>query len=79
MLKKALDLGLKIIVIINKIDKKDARIPDTISKLENLFLELSTHDDHLDFPILFAIGREGRSWNSIPSSLVESADLSPVF
>ncbi len=79
VLKKALDLGLKIIVIINKIDKKDARIPDTISKLENLFLELSTHEDHLDFPILFAIGREGKSWNSIPSNFEESADLSPVF
>lgn len=79
VLKKALDLGLKIIVIINKIDKKDSRISDTISKLENLFLELSTHEDHLDFPILYAIGRDGKSWNEVPTDFSLPADLSPVF
>lgn len=79
VLKKALDLGLKIIVVINKIDKKDARINDTINKIEGLFLELSTHEDHLEFPILYAIGREAKSWEKPPLNYGEEVDLSPIF
>lgn len=61
VLKKALELGLKIIVVVNKIDKQLANIPHTIEKINDLFLELATKDDQLEFPVLYAIGREGRA------------------
>jgi GTP-binding protein len=61
VLKKALDLGLKVIVIINKVDKQLADINKTIEKTNDLFLELATHDHHLDFPVFYAIGREGKA------------------
>ena len=61
VLKKALELGLKIIVIINKIDKTLADINKTIEKTHDLFLELATDTDQLDFPTFYAIGREGKA------------------
>lgn len=84
VLKKALELGLKIIVVINKIDKKDARIDDTLGKVVDLFLELATHEDQLDFPVLYAIGRDGKAWTdvdqqSIKSLVAASADFTPIF
>ncbi len=79
VLKKALDLGLKIIVIINKIDKKDARVADTKAKVIDLILELATEDSHLDAPILYAIGREEKSWEQLPEDFSKPADLCPIF
>lgn len=79
VLKKALDLNLKIIVVINKIDKKNSRVPETTSKISDLFLELATHEDQLDFPILFASGRAGKAWNKLPTSFEEDADFAPIF
>ncbi|MBI4089195.1 MAG: translational GTPase TypA [Candidatus Levybacteria bacterium] len=61
VLKKALEMGLKIIVIINKIDKKLANIKDSFEKTNDLFLELATDTDQLNFPVLYAIGREGKA------------------
>ncbi len=84
VLKKALELGLKIIVVINKIDKKDARINDTLGKVVDLFLELATREDQLDFPVLYAIGRDGKAWTDIDlqnlKTLIEApADFTPIF
>jgi len=79
VLKKALELGIKIIVVINKIDKKDARIDQTINKLSDLFLELAVSDDQLDFPIIYAIGRDMKSWNELPTDSSSEANLAPVF
>lgn len=79
VLKKALELNLKVIVIINKIDKKDANIKHTIEKISDLFLELATHESQLEFPIIYAIGRDGKAWNTIPSNFSSDADLTPVF
>lgn len=59
VLKKALDSGLKIIVIINKIDRADARIDDVIDEVYDLFIDLDAHEDQIEFPILYAIGRDG--------------------
>ena len=59
VLKKALELGLQPIVVINKIDRRDARVEQVLSWTQDLFLELATHDDQLDFPVLYAIAREG--------------------
>lgn len=79
VLKKALELGIKIIVVINKIDKKDARIDETINKISDLFLELAISDDQLDFPVIYAIGRDMKSWNELPKDSSEEANLAPVF
>lgn len=59
VLKKALELHLKPIVVINKIDRKDADIARTESAIQDLFLELAQDDSQLDFPILYGSGRSG--------------------
>ena len=84
VLKKALELGLKIIVIVNKIDKKDALIKNSLHKIYDLFLELATHESQLEFPILYAIGRDGKAWKDFDfSKLAEltaaPADFTPIF
>ena len=76
VLQKALELGLKPIVIINKIDRRDARIDQVIEWTHDLFLELATHDDQLDFPTLYAIGRNGVAMYA-PDD--EQKDLEPLF
>ena len=76
VLKKALETGLKIILVINKIDKKDARPTEVLQETEELFLKLATHESHLNFPVIYAIGREGRA-GLTPETL--AADLTPLF
>ena len=61
VLSKALDLGLKPVVIINKIDKPAARIDEVLSEVESLFLELATDESQLFYPVYYAIAREGRA------------------
>lgn len=78
VLKKALGLGLKVILVINKIDKKDARPQEVLRETEELFIKLATHDDHLSFPVIYAIGREGKA-GLTPNSCLQSPDLSPLF
>ncbi len=78
VLKKALELGLKIIVVINKIDKQLANVQKTIDETNDLFLELATDTKHLEFPIFYAIGREGKAAASL-EELDKSADLEPIL
>ncbi|MBI4833461.1 MAG: translational GTPase TypA [Planctomycetes bacterium] len=59
VLKKALEAGLKIVVVINKIDRKDARPVEVLDEIYNLFIDLDANEHDLDFPVLYAIGREG--------------------
>ena len=59
VLKKALDLHLKPIVVINKIDRKDARAHEVLDEVFELFLSLGASDDQLDFPVIYSVGREG--------------------
>ncbi len=61
VLKKALDLKLKPVVIINKIDKPAARIEEVKDEIEGLFLELATDESQLNYPIYYAIARDGRA------------------
>ncbi len=61
VLSKALSLGLKPVVVINKIDKPAARIPEVLSEIESLFLELATDESQLFYPVYYAIAREGRA------------------
>lgn len=81
VLKKALDLNLKIIVVINKVDKPGANIQRTIDEVTNLFLNLAKDEGHLDFPTIYAIGREGKAWDKEPSNEEKLADgnLEPLF
>lgn len=79
VLKKALELGLKPIVIINKIDKKDARVETVIQKTYDLFLDLAISEEQLDFPIYYAIGRDGKAWKEMPTNPEEEADLTVLF
>ena len=79
VLKKALELGLKIVVIINKIDKPNSRVELTLSKIYDLFLELATLESQLEFPILYATGKAGKAWNTMPNDFNESSDFSIIF
>ena len=79
VLSKALELGLKPIVVINKIDKPARRIQEVEDEIENLFLELATSDDQLHYPIYYAIGREEKAWAELPDNPEQHADLSVIF
>ncbi len=59
VLQKALSRGLKIIVVINKIDRNDARPHEVLDEIYELFFDLNATDEQIDFPVLYAIGREG--------------------
>ncbi len=76
VLQKALELHLKPIVVINKIDRRDARIDQVVEWTQDLFLELATSDEQLDFPVLYAIGRNGVAMFH-PDD--EQKDLGPLF
>lgn len=79
VLSKALELGLKPVVVINKIDKPSRRIDEVIDEVSDLFLELAISDDQLHYPVYFAIGREGKAWTSLPDNPGEHTDLTPIF
>ena len=59
MLRKAFDCGLRPIVVINKIDRPDARPDDVLNAVFDLFVELGADDATLDFPTIYASGRAG--------------------
>ena len=79
VLSKALELGLKPVVVINKIDKPSRRIDEVIDEVSDLFLELAVSDDQLHYPVYYAIGREGKAWTSLPDNPSEHTDLTPIF
>lgn len=76
VLSKAIALGLPIIVVINKIDRQDARPDDVLSETFDLFCELEASDAQADFPTIYAIGKQGIAKRSLEE---ESTDLSPLF
>ncbi|RJP43654.1 GTP-binding protein [Candidatus Parcubacteria bacterium] len=77
VLKKALDAGHKIIVIVNKIDKPNARINHTLERVIELFIELGATNDQLNFPILYAAGKLGVAGRS--PALGTMKDVTPLF
>lgn len=79
VLSKALELGLKPVVVINKIDKPARRIDEVEDELADLFLELATDESQLRYPIYYAIGREGKAWTKLPEDASAEANLSPIF
>ena len=77
VLSKALALGLKPIVIINKIDRSDARPDEVLNEIFDLFVALNANEAQLDFPVLYAVGRDG--WCVTDMDKDERKDLSPLF
>jgi GTP-binding protein len=59
VLQKALNANLKIIVVVNKIDRKDARPQEVLDEIYSLFIDLDANEEQIEFPVLYAIGREG--------------------
>lgn len=59
VLSKAMASGLAIMVIINKVDRSDARVDDVLNEVYDLFIDLDATEDQLDFPVYYAIGKEG--------------------
>ncbi len=78
VLKKAMELGLRVIVIINKVDKKLANIKMTVEKTNDLFLELATTTEQLSFPVLYAIGREGKASEKL-EDIKNNTNLEPIM
>ncbi len=79
VLSKALELGLKPVVVINKIDKPSRRIAEVEDEVADLFLELAVDDSQLHYPVYYAIGREGKAWTTLPENTDLHTDLTPIF
>ncbi len=81
VLKKSLELNLKPIVVINKIDRKDARPKEVLDEVFELFMSLGATYEQLEFPIVYAIGKAGLAWLTLPPSSDHwgEGDLSPLF
>ncbi len=76
VLRKTLEAGLAVIVVINKVDRADARVTEVVREVEDLFLDLDAAENQLDFPILYASARQG--WASVDPAL-PGKDLVPLF
>jgi GTP-binding protein len=76
VLRKALQARLPVILVVNKVDRADARIKEVVSEVEELFLDLDADEDQIDFPILYANARAG--WAATEQG-VEGTDLEPLF
>lgn len=76
VLRKTLEAGLPVIVVINKIDRKDARPQEVLNEVYDLFIDLGATEEQLDFPVLYAIGRDGVAMTAIDE---KPKDLGPLF
>ncbi len=79
VLSKALELGLRPVLVINKIDKPARRVAEVENEIADLFLELATDDNQLQYKTYYAVGRNGQAWKELPESIEEEANLMPVF
>ncbi len=76
VLKKALAKSLPIIVVINKIDRPDARIKEVINEIYDLFIDLDADDSQIEFPIVYTIAKEGKAYQNLDD---ESENLEILF
>src|SRR3954463_14710586 len=76
VLSKALALGLKTVLVINKIDRSDARAKDVLDAVYSLYIDLGANDKQLEFPVLYAVAREGRASPELEGT---NKDLKPLF
>jgi GTP-binding protein len=77
VLDKALRLNLKPVVVINKVDKPDARIDEVLDKIFDLFIELDANDEQLEFPVLYGSGRDG--WMSKEEERKSDSSFLPLL
>jgi GTP-binding protein len=76
VLRKALELKLPAIAVVNKIDRQDQRAEEVVDEIYDLFIDLGANDEQIDFPILYAIAKEGIAKKSMEE---ESKNLKPIF
>src|ERR1700704_663779 len=76
VLVKALEAKLTPIVVINKIDRPDARIPEVLDEIYDLFIDLDAHEDQLDFPVLYTNAKDGTASTSLETP---GENLQPLF
>ncbi len=87
VLRKALGFGLKPIVVINKIDRANARPAEVLRMTQDLFLDLATHEDQLDFPVIYAIAKQGLAFTdptqyheqAVAADQAQTGGLAPLF
>ena len=76
VLKKTLEAGLRVVVVVNKIDRKDARPEEVLNEIYDLFIDLGANEEQLEFPVLYAVGRDGVAMRALDE---ERVNLSPLF
>jgi len=76
VLRKALELGLPAIALVNKIDRQDARPEEVLDEIYDLFIDLGADNDQIDFPVLYSISRDGVAKKNLTD---ESTNLKPLF
>jgi len=76
VLGKALNMGLKTVLVINKIDRQDARPKEVLDAVYSLYIDLGANDEQLEFPVLYAVAREGTASTSLD---VPGENLEPLF
>lgn len=76
VLGKAFEAGLKIIVVINKIDRQDARPDEVLNEVYDLFIDLGADDEQIEFPLFYAIGREGIAQETLEE---KGTSMEPLF
>jgi GTP-binding protein len=83
VLNKALEKGLKVIVVINKIDRPDSRITEVENEIFDLFIDLDAHEDQMDYKTIYAIARNGLATTQRPANHAEAmsfkGNLEPLF
>ena len=78
VLRKAMARNLPSVVVLNKVDRKDARAAEVLDEIYQLYIDLGADDHHIEFPVISAVAREGRSMMGVGMP-AESADLSPLL
>lgn len=79
VLEMALERKLKVILVINKIDRSDAIPGRVLADTEELFLNLVDDESQLEFPVIFAVARDGKAWNQLPDDFNEEGSLAPLL
>src|SRR3546814_20846625 len=80
VLRKALEANLPVVLVVNKVDRADARIAEVVHEVEELFLDLDADENQIDFPIVYAVSRAGKASMERPAhgaGLPDGAPLPP--
>jgi small GTP-binding protein domain len=76
VLRKALEQRLPVVLVVNKVDRPDARVSEVVDEVYALFIDLDANEEQIDFPIIYTIARDGRAGHD-PEALAD--DLTPLF